>query len=118
MKFQKGVSGNPRGRPKGALNKKISFVQEVCLQILEYELVPNEQDSAAGQAIVKLAEIRDTDTKAYFSMIKMFADMARVGTVPYELESDSDEGEAEDNMIKVSFGKPRKITPPSDEPAS
>jgi len=43
MKFQKGKSGNPTGRPKGAKNKVTSRIQDAITSIIE-ENIPRLQD--------------------------------------------------------------------------
>lgn len=35
MPFEKGISGNPEGRPKGAVNKKTSELREMITDFLE-----------------------------------------------------------------------------------
>ncbi len=55
MKFQKGASGNPQGRPKGAKNKIKSRLLDAITSIVEenIERLQNDLDSLEPQERVK-----------------------------------------------------------------
>lgn len=62
MKFKKGESGNPEGRPKGSSNKATAELRERISQLL---------DSQFEQIVEDLAELEPKDRiKAYTDLIE------------------------------------------------
>lgn len=62
MKFQKGQSGNPAGRPKGSSNKDVKELRERISQLL---------DSQFDQVVEDLAHLDPKDRiKAYTDLIE------------------------------------------------
>lgn len=59
MPFEEGVSGNPNGRPEGAINKSSIRIKEAFQQLLEGSLKTLEKDLKALEPKDRLNFIKD-----------------------------------------------------------
>jgi hypothetical protein len=86
-KFQKGVSGNPAGRPRGARAK----LSEALLKALEADFEAN------GEALI--ADLRTTNPAAYLAVI--------VKATPHAV--DPHDEEPIKHILEVSWTPPSKL---------
>jgi hypothetical protein len=85
MPFKKGVSGNPKGKKKGTVNKKTAEARELFIQTLEGQ-VPNIQE--AFEKVLEKSPEKYLDLFAryaqFFTPKKSEQDIKHEGVVPFD----------------------------------
>jgi hypothetical protein len=87
MAFEKGVSGNPAGKPKGATNKTTNKIREAFQKLIEDNL---------ENMTVWLSDVADEDPKAALDLLNKMAEY----TTP-KLARVENSHEAADELTKI-----------------
>ena len=91
MAFEKGVSGNPAGKPKGATNKTTNKIREAFQKLIEDNL---------ENMTVWLSDVADEDPKAALDLLNK---MAEYTTPKLARVENSHEAADELTQIKVEI---------------
>lgn len=90
MKFQPGQSGNPNGRPKGSVDKKVSLFKERLNALLE---------KSSDEMLAWLGQIEDP--KERFDVLKDFAEFIHPKLARSEIQNLDGDGNPTDPVSEV-----------------
>ena len=95
MAFEKGVSGNPAGKPKGAVNKTSNKIREAFQKLIEDNL---------ENMTIWLTEVAADDPKAALDIVTKLGEYTTPKLARVENKHEVDEGITE---IQLNFVKPK-----------
>ena len=95
MAFQKGASGNPAGKPKGAVNKTSNKIREAFQKLIEDNL---------ENMTTWLTEVAADDPKAALDILTKLGEYTTPKLARVENKHEVDEGITK---IEVEFVKPK-----------
>ena len=95
MAFQKGVSGNPAGKPKGATNKTTNKIREAFQKLIEDNL---------ENMTIWLTQVAADDPKSALDIMTKLGEYTTPKLARVENKHEVDEGITE---IQLNFVKPK-----------
>ena len=100
-RIQKGTSGNPNGRPKGAVNKVNRDVKAVITKVVEGRLQELDDDLDSMSPFSKWTILLNVMKYAYptLSAQKIEADINTSGKIEFTIKYDNQLPPAKDNNI-------------------